>query len=74
MSQWDAESSRTEPYRSGVVYSESHGLISAYHTHHIEKQGVETQPNVYYFYRHEDKPFHIDYVFRAESLGRLQIS
>jgi endonuclease/exonuclease/phosphatase family metal-dependent hydrolase len=41
---------------------ESHGLTSAYHTHHHEKQGAETLPT-YYFYRHQDKPFHIDYVF-----------
>ena len=39
-----------------------HGLISAYHAHHGEKQGTETRPT-YYFYRHRDKPFHIDYVF-----------
>lgn len=39
-----------------------HGLISAYHAHHREAQGAETRPT-YYFYRHQDKPFHIDYVF-----------
>jgi exodeoxyribonuclease-3 len=59
--QWDAN-------RPGRNHSEvvrlfgSHGLTSAYHTHHGEKQGTETRPT-YYFYRHEDKPFHIDYVF-----------
>jgi hypothetical protein len=31
-------------------------------THYDEKQGAETRPT-YYFYRHKDKPFHIDYVF-----------
>jgi exodeoxyribonuclease-3 len=41
---------------------EGHGLISAYHAHREEKQGAETNPT-YYFYRHQDKPFHIDYVF-----------
>jgi exodeoxyribonuclease III len=39
-----------------------HGLISACHTHRCEKQGAETRPT-YYFYRHQDQPFHIDYVF-----------
>jgi exodeoxyribonuclease III len=40
----------------------SYGLISAYHTHCGEKQGAETRPT-YYFYRHPDKPFHLDHVF-----------
>jgi endonuclease/exonuclease/phosphatase family protein len=60
-SQWDAN-------RPGRNHTEvvrlfgSHGLVSAYHAHHGEKQGAETRPT-YYFYRHQDKPFHIDYVF-----------
>jgi exodeoxyribonuclease-3 len=41
---------------------DSHGRISAYHTHHGEKQGAETCPT-HYSYRYQDKPFHIDYVF-----------
>ncbi len=45
-----------------VCIFEDHGLISAYHTHHDEEQGAETHPT-YYLYRHQDKPFHIDYVF-----------
>src|ERR1035441_1156390 len=31
-----------------------------------EKQVAETRPT-YYFYRHQDKPFHIDYVFVPKS-------
>ena len=60
-SQWD----KSHPGRSHtevVRLFEGHGLISAYHTHQGEKQGAETRPT-YYFYRHQDKPFHIDYVF-----------
>jgi exodeoxyribonuclease III len=59
--QWDAN--RPGRNHTEVVrLLEGHGLISAYHTHHEEKQGAETRPT-YYFYRHQDKPFHIDYVF-----------
>lgn len=60
-SQWDTE--RPGRNHTEVVrLFESHGLISVYHAHHGEKQGTETQPTSY-FYRHQDKPFHIDYVF-----------
>jgi len=60
-SQWDAN--RPGRNHTEVVrLFDSHGLISAYHAHHEEKQGTETHPT-YYFYRHQDKPFHIDYVF-----------
>lgn len=59
--QWDAN----HPGRNHtevVRLLAGHGLAGAYHTHHEEKQGAETRPT-YYFYRHQDKPFHIDYVF-----------
>jgi exodeoxyribonuclease III len=60
-SQWDAN--RPGRNHTEVVrLFESHGLISAYHAHNGENQGSETRPT-YYFYRHQDKPFHIDYVF-----------
>ena len=60
-SQWDAN--RPGRNHTEVVrLFESHGLISAYHAHNGENQGAETLPT-YYFYRHQDKPFHIDYVF-----------
>ena len=59
--QWDAN--RPGRNHTEVVrLFQSHGLISAYHTHRGEKQGAETRPT-YYFYRHQDRPFHIDYVF-----------
>jgi endonuclease/exonuclease/phosphatase family metal-dependent hydrolase len=60
-SQWDAN--RPGRNHTEVVrLFESHDLISAYHAHNRENQGAETRPT-YYFYRHQDKPFHIDYVF-----------
>jgi hypothetical protein len=53
---------------------DGHGLISAYHTHHEEKQGAEMRPT-YYFYRHRDKPSHIDYGFVPNSwkLGSVEV-
>jgi hypothetical protein len=53
--QWDAKRpgrNQTEVLR----LFEGHGLISAYHARHEEKQGAETR-STYYFYRHQDKPF-----------------
>ena len=72
-SKWDAN-------RPGRNHTEvvrlfgDHGLISAYHTHHREKQRAETRPT-YYFYRHQDKPFHIDYVFvpKGWKLGSVEV-
>jgi exodeoxyribonuclease III len=59
--QWDAN--RPGRNHTEVVrLLEGCGLTSSYHTHHDEKQGAETRPT-YYFYRHQDRPFHIDYVF-----------
>ena len=63
--QWD----QNRPGRNHtevVRLLEGYGLISGYHAHHEEKQGAETRPT-YYFYRHQDKPFHIDYVFLPKS-------
>jgi exodeoxyribonuclease III len=60
-SQWD-ENRPGRNHTEVVRLFESHGLVSAYHAHHSEKQGAETRPT-YYFYRHQDRPFHIDYVF-----------
>jgi exodeoxyribonuclease-3 len=71
--QWDAN--RPGRNHTEVVrLFEGHGLISAYHARHDEKQGAETRPT-YYFYRHKDKPFHIDYVFLPNSwrLGSVEV-
>ena len=72
-SQWDPE--RPGRNHTEVVrLFESHGLISAYHSHHEEKQGAETQPTSY-FYRHHDKRYHIDYVFVPKDwkLGSVEV-
>jgi hypothetical protein len=71
--QWDAN--RPGRNHTEVVrLFEGHGLISSYHSHHGEKQGAETR-RTYYFYRHQDKPFHIDDVFAPTSwrLGSVEV-
>ena len=54
-------------YRAGnhsnvVKVLEEKGIFSTYHLHHKQKQGEEKHPTLY-LYRHEDKPYHIDYCF-----------
>ena len=45
---------------------ESCNLFSAYHKLNNEEQGKESR-STFYLYRHLDKPYHIDYVYAAES-------
>jgi exodeoxyribonuclease-3 len=45
---------------------EALGLFSAYHAHHEESQGAESRAT-FHFYRHANKPFHIDYAFLPNS-------
>lgn len=71
--QWDANR-RGRNHTEVVRLLEGYGLISAYHAHHDERQGEETRPT-YYFYRHQDKPFHIDYLFVPKDwkLGSVEV-
>jgi exodeoxyribonuclease III len=58
---WDAK--REVGNHSDVVkLLDERGLVSAYHEYFIERQGGESRHTLY-MYRHEDKPYHIDYVF-----------
>lgn len=43
---------------------ESLGIFSTYHKHNNEVQGKELSPT-FHMYRHEDKPYHIDYCFAS---------
>jgi exodeoxyribonuclease-3 len=42
-------------------------ITSAYHHRLGMQQGLEVHPT-FYLYRHQDKPYHIDYCFASEQL------
>lgn len=42
----------------------SKGIFSAYHIFHDQIQGQESYPT-FYLYRHQDKPYHLDYCFAS---------
>ena len=42
-------------------------IFSTYHTHSNSAQGVEQHPTLY-MYRHQNKPYHIDYCFASKDL------
>ena len=55
-----------------VKHLEGRNIISLYHHFKNELQGEETLPT-FYWYHHEDKPFHIDYCFASTYfISRLQ--
>lgn len=58
---WDNKR-RIRTHSAVVKELEEIGLTSAYHDYFQEIQGKETKPT-FYMYRHEDKPYHIDYMF-----------
>lgn len=48
------------------------GIGSVYHQHFNQLQGSEAHPT-YYLYKHQDKPYHLDYCFAsADMLAHLQ--
>jgi len=50
-----------------VAYLEKKGIYSTYHHHFSQVQGREAHPTLY-MYRHEDKPYHIDYCFASKDI------
>jgi exodeoxyribonuclease III len=58
---WDGRHERIN-HSSVVSILAERGLLSAYHEYFGESQGGETRPTIY-FYRRNDRTFHIDYVF-----------
>lgn len=60
-------------YRAGnhsnvVKQLEKKGIVSCYHAHHKQTQGTEQHPT-FYLYRHQDKPYHLDYCFASADLA-----
>lgn len=61
-------------YREGnhsnvVKRLENKGIYSSYHFFHKQVQGKETHPTLY-MYRHQDKPYHIDYCFVSKDIAK----
>jgi exodeoxyribonuclease III len=59
-------------YRAGnhsnvVKHLQKKGIESCYHAHHKQTQGKEEHPT-FYLYRHQDKPYHLDYCFTSKDL------
>lgn len=63
---WDRKS-RTGNHSHVVQYLEERGIRSAYHVHQKQVQGKEQHPTLY-MYRHQDKPYHLDYCFASSGL------
>jgi exonuclease III len=63
---WDRPKKRTN-HSMVVEKLSSHKIYSAYHKHFDLTDGQEAHPT-YFLYRHEDKPYHIDYCFASAAL------
>jgi len=64
---WDKP--RREGNHSTVVERlENKGIYSVYHRYFKQIQGKEQHPTLY-MYRHQDKPYHIDYCFASEDIA-----
>ncbi len=65
---WDRP--RRDGNHSQVVKRlEEKGIFSVYHKHFRQQQGKEQHPT-FYLYKHEDKPYHIDYCFASKDMIR----
>jgi len=75
-------------FNSNVIWDKNHRLAShsmtvkklsdmniqsVYHTHHLQIQGNELHPT-FHLYRHENKPYHIDYCFASEYFIKKLVS
>ena len=66
-----------KPRRKGnhttvVNYLAKRGIHSTYHQHFNQVQGREEHPT-FFLYKHQDKPYHLDYCFASNDLmGKLQ--
>ena len=64
---WDRKR-RAGNHSNVVKRLEEKGIYSCYHLHHKQMQGKEQHPT-YYLYRHQDKPYHLDYCFVSADLS-----
>jgi exonuclease III len=63
---WD-RTRRAGNHSNVVKYLEEKGIFSAYHLHYKQMQGKEQHPT-FYLYRHQNKPYHIDYCFVSDDI------
>jgi exodeoxyribonuclease-3 len=65
---WDKK--HREGNHSNVVkHLAERDIHSLYHTHHGQIQGQEQHPT-FYLYRHQNKPYHLDYCFGSGNLEK----
>jgi exodeoxyribonuclease III len=64
---WDYKKHRLGNHSLVVQGLEDKGVFSTYHSYHNQIQGKE-QHATFYRYRHENKPYHIDYCFASLDL------
>jgi exonuclease III len=68
---WDKKH-RSSNHSNVVEFLETKNIFSTYHFHYQESQGQETRPTLF-MYRHQDKPYHIDYCFAsADFIDKLK--
>jgi exodeoxyribonuclease III len=65
---WDRKH-RESNHSNVVKFLENKGIFSSYHLFHKQVQGQEMHPTLY-MYRHQDKPYHIDYCFVSKDIAR----
>lgn len=68
---WDREHPADESHSALVRKLAALGLSSSYHAHFAEPHGAESRPT-FFEYRHEHRPYHIDYCFVPTAwVGRI---
>ncbi|BAU53149.1 endonuclease/exonuclease/phosphatase family protein [Mucilaginibacter gotjawali] len=65
---WDRKR-RPGNHTNVVKYLEEKGIYSAYHLHHSQIQGKELHPT-FHLYKHQNKPYHIDYCFVSADIAK----
>jgi len=64
---WDRKR-RAGNHSNVVKYLADKGIYSTYHLHHQQTQGKEQHPT-FYLYRHQNKPYHLDYCFVSADMS-----
>lgn len=64
---WDKKNPKNGSHSEVVRQLEAKKIHSTYHLHHKQQPGKERHPT-FYLYRHQDKPYHLDYCFASEDL------